>query len=74
MAKEQEEIIGITVKREDDFAEWYSQVVEKAELADHATIRGCIVFIPYSFAIWEGIQKFMDSKIKAAGHKNEYFP
>jgi len=74
MAKEQEEIIGITVKREDDFAEWYSQVVEKAELADHAPIRGCIVFRPYSFAIWEGIQKFMDSKIKAAGHKNAYFP
>lgn len=65
---------GITVKKSEDFSEWYTQIIMKAELADYAGIKGFIVFKPYSYEIWENIQKFLDGKLKASGHKNAYFP
>jgi prolyl-tRNA synthetase len=66
--------LGVTVKKSEDFSEWYTQVILKSELADYAPIKGCIVFREYSYAIWEKIQDFFNRKIKETGHKNAYFP
>lgn len=57
-----------------DFAEWYQEVVYRAELADHAPVRGCIVVRPYGCALWENIQKILDKKIRDTGHHNALFP
>ncbi len=69
-----EKQVGITVSKEKDFSEWYTQVVFKAELADYTAVSGCMVFRPYSYSIWEKIQSFLDSRLKETGVKNAYFP
>ena len=69
-----EEGIGLTVKKSEDFNEWYSQVVLKADMIDYSSVSGCIIFKPNSYSIWEKIQKVFDDKIKKSGHKNCYFP
>jgi prolyl-tRNA synthetase len=74
MAKEQEKQLGITVKKDEDFSEWYTQVIQRAELIEYTDVSGCIVFRPYSYAIWEEIQKHIDKLIKERGVKNAYFP
>jgi prolyl-tRNA synthetase len=66
--------IGVTVKKSEDFSEWYTQVVLKSGLADYAPIKGCMIFREYSYAIWEKIQEIFNKKIKETGHKNVYFP
>ncbi len=69
MAKE-----GIT-PRSQDYAQWYLDIVRGADLADYAeVVRGCIVFKPTGFALWEAIQRGLDDRIKATGHQNAYFP
>src|SRR5205807_1913778 len=69
MAKE-----GIT-PRAKDYAQWYLDIVRGADLADYAeVVRGCIVFKPTGYAIWEAIQRGLDARIKATGHVNAYFP
>ena len=65
---------GITVKKVENFAEWYSQLVEKAGLADYGPIHGTIAFAPNSYEIWENIRQILDPMIKKTGHKNAYFP
>jgi len=57
-----------------DFAQWYTDVVRKAELADYAETGGCIIYKPYGYAIWELIQKALDERFKATGHENVYMP
>ncbi|MDR2939356.1 MAG: proline--tRNA ligase [Clostridiales bacterium] len=59
---------------ETDFAQWYTDVVKKAELIDYSPVRGCMVLRPYGYAIWELIQKELDSKFKESGHENVYMP
>jgi prolyl-tRNA synthetase len=66
--------MGITVKKTEDFSEWYTQVVLKSELADYAPVKGCMIFREHSYAIWEKIQEVFNEKIKATGHRNVYFP
>ncbi len=66
--------LGVTVKKSENFSEWYTQVVLKSELADYAPTKGCIIFREYSYAIWEKIRQVMDRRIKEKGHKNAYFP
>ena len=68
------ESLGITVKKEDDFSEWYTQVILKSDLCDYSPVSGCIIFKPYSYAIWEKIKEQVDKRIKAMGVKNAYFP
>ena len=68
------EDLGITIKKEENFSEWYNQVVLRAELADYSPVKGCMVIRPYGYEIWEKIQAFLDGKIKETGHKNAYFP
>lgn len=65
---------GITVKKSENFPEWYSQVVEKAKLAEYGPIHGTIAFSPNSYEIWESIHAAFDKMIKDTGHKNAYFP
>ncbi|MEM3839456.1 MAG: proline--tRNA ligase [Candidatus Micrarchaeaceae archaeon] len=65
---------GITVKKAENFSEWYSQVIEKAELAEYGPIHGTIAFTPNSYAIWENIRAAFDQMIRETGHKNAYFP
>jgi prolyl-tRNA synthetase len=72
MAKK--DIKGITVKKEEDFSEWYTQVIQKADLADYSAVSGCIVYKPNSYSVWEVIQSVTDKQFKAVGIKNAYFP
>ncbi|MBS3052419.1 MAG: proline--tRNA ligase [Candidatus Aenigmarchaeota archaeon] len=68
------EQLGITVKKSENFSEWYNQVVLKSELADYAAIKGFMVIRPLGYAVWENIMKAFDGMIKKLGHKNTYFP
>jgi prolyl-tRNA synthetase len=58
----------------EDFSRWYLDVVRRAELADYSPVKGCMVIRPYGYAIWEHIQRELDTRIKATGHVNAYFP
>lgn len=60
--------------RTENFSEWYNQVVLRAELADYAPVRGCMVVRPYGWALWENIQSSLDRRFKATGHVNAAFP
>lgn len=57
-----------------DFAQWYTDVVKKAELIEYSSVRGCMIIRPYGYAIWENIQKNLDARFKATGHENVYMP
>lgn len=57
-----------------DFAQWYTDVVKKAELADYSGVKGCMVIRPYGYAIWENIQHDLDARFKKLGHENVYMP
>lgn len=61
-------------KRAEDYSQWYLDVIEAAELADYAPVKGCMVIKPYGYAIWENIQKALDEKFKKTGVQNAYFP
>src|SRR3970040_1725366 len=60
--------------RAEDFNEWYNQLVLRAELADYAPVRGCMIVRPYGWALWENIQQGLDRRFKATGHVNAAFP
>ena len=64
---------GLT-SRNDDYSQWYNELVVKADLAEHSSVRGCMVIKPYGYAIWEKIQSTLDGMFKATGHSNAYFP
>jgi len=61
-------------RKSEDFSEWYTDVILKAELADYAPVKGCMVIRPYGYAIWENIQRILDGYLKETGHVNAYFP
>ena len=65
---------ALNVKREDDFAKWYQEVISAADLAEESGVRGCMVIKPWGFGIWERVQRLMDDRIKQAGIDNAYFP
>jgi len=66
--------LGITVKKSDDFSEWFTQSIIKSELADYSAVSGCIVYRPDSYLIWEKLTRIVDEKLKELGVKNSYFP
>jgi prolyl-tRNA synthetase len=73
MSKQDTFVTEIT-PRSEDFSRWYLDLVRRAELADYSPVKGCMVIRPYGYAIWELIQQALDSRIKATGHVNAYFP
>ena len=66
--------IGITVKKSEDFSEWYTQTVIKSELADYAPVKGLIVLRPDGYSIWESLKSSLDTKFAATGHRNGFLP
>lgn len=73
MVNEEKYVEEIT-DQEDNFSKWYNQLVRKAELADYAPVRGCMIIRPYGYAIWENIQHLLDTSFKETGVVNAYFP
>ncbi|SMC75363.1 proline--tRNA ligase [Papillibacter cinnamivorans] len=73
MAQEKKQVEQIT-SMESDFAQWYTDVVKKAELVDYSGVKGCFVLRPYAYALWENIQAVLDKKFKELGHENVYMP
>ena len=65
---------GLTVKKEQDFSEWYTQLLQKAELIEYSDVSGCYILRPRSYSVWEKIQLFLDTKFKSVGVQNSYFP
>ncbi|MEI6821676.1 MAG: proline--tRNA ligase [Bacteroidota bacterium] len=61
-------------KREDNYSQWYNELVIKADLAENSAVRGCMVIKPYGYAIWEKMQAALDKMFKDTGHQNAYFP
>jgi prolyl-tRNA synthetase len=65
---------AITPKREEDFPEWYQQVIRAAAMAEPSDVRGCMVIRPWGYGIWENMQRQLDAMFHATGHRNAYFP
>ena len=61
-------------KRNENYSQWYNELVVKADLAEQSAVRGCMVIKPYGYAIWEKMQRYLDDMFKATGHVNAYFP
>lgn len=70
MAKELKDLTS----REDNYSQWYNDLVVKAGLAEYSAVRGCMVIKPYGYAIWENMQRALDQMFKDTGHENAYFP
>lgn len=73
MSNDKQFVKEITPQGE-DFSRWYIDVIKKADLMSYSPVRGCIVFKPDGYEIWENIQRELDSKFKETGHRNAYFP
>ena len=73
MAQEKKLVEDIT-SMEVDFTRWYTDVVRKAELVDYSSVKGCCIYRPYGYAIWENIQRILDGMFKETGHENVYMP
>jgi prolyl-tRNA synthetase len=70
----EEKYVEEIADQEDNFSKWYNQVVRKAELADYAPVRGCMIIRPYGYAIWENLQRLLDARFKETDVVNAYFP
>lgn len=73
MANEKKLVEAIT-SMDEDFTQWYTDIIKKADLVDYASVRGCMIIRPYGYAIWELIQKNLDARFKETGHENVYMP
>lgn len=73
MNKEKEKS-AIAPRREEDYPEWYQQVIKAADMAENSPVRGCMAIKPWGYGIWENIQRQLDDRIKETGHENAYFP
>ncbi|GMA64708.1 proline--tRNA ligase [Alicyclobacillus fastidiosus] len=74
MAKENKAFVKEITPQSEDFSRWYLDVIQKADLMDYSPVRGCIVFKPDSYEIWETCQRELDKEFKRTGHRNAYFP
>ncbi|HOC06283.1 MAG TPA: proline--tRNA ligase [Bacillota bacterium] len=70
----EKEFVKEIANKDEDWSQWYVDVIRKAELADYSPVRGCMVIRPYGFAIWEAMKEGLDRRIKETGHQNAYFP
>ena len=64
---------GLTT-REENYSQWYNELVVKSDLAETSAVRGCMVIKPYGYTLWENMQRILDNMFKATGHANAYFP
>ncbi len=71
---DQKKMVEAITSMDVDFAKWYTDVIKKAELIDYTSVKGCMVFRPYGYAIWENMQKDLDARFKKTGHENVYMP
>ncbi|QMU99185.1 proline--tRNA ligase [Borrelia sp. A-FGy1] len=62
------------ISKEEDYSKWYLNIVQEAKLVDYSPIKGCMVIMPYGYAIWERIKSILDDKLRETGHENAYFP
>lgn len=74
MAKNQKKMVEDITSMDEDFAKWYTDICKKAELVEYTSVKGCMVIRPYGYAIWENIQRILDSMFKATGHENVCMP
>ncbi len=74
MAADNKKMVEAITSMEDDFAQWYTDVVKKAELIEYTSVKGCMVIRPYGYAIWEHMQRILDGMFKATGHENVCMP
>lgn len=74
MSKSNDEFVKDITNMDEDFSQWYTDIVKKTELADYSPVKGFMVIKAYGYAIWENIQNYLDKKFKETGHKNCYFP
>ncbi|MBN2259315.1 MAG: proline--tRNA ligase [Clostridiales bacterium] len=74
MSNDNKEFVKEITKMEDDFAQWYTDVIRKTDLIDYSPVKGFFVLKPYGYALWENIQMFLDKRFKDTGHENVYFP
>ena len=72
--EKKETTLGLTAKKEGDMSTWYTEIIQKADLADYSSVSGCIILKPYAYTIWEKIQQAVDARLKSMGVKNAYFP
>lgn len=68
------ELLGVGAKKEEDFSEWYTNAITRAEMIEYYDISGCYIMRPWAYAIWEQIQEFFNIEIKKLGVQNAYFP
>ena len=64
----------ILTNRNDDYAQWYNDLILKSGLADYSAVKGCMVIKPHGYALWENMRDELDKQFKATGHQNAYFP
>ena len=74
MAKNDKKMVSEITAMDEDFAQWYTDIVKKAELISYTSVKGCMVIRPYGYAIWENIQRILDGMFKATGHENVNMP
>ena len=72
--KNNKKFVSEITSMDENFAQWYTDIVKKAELVDYSSVKGCMIIRPYGYAIWENIQKYLDAKFKETGHENVYMP
>jgi len=71
---ENKKMVNAITSMDEDFAQWYTDIVKKAELIEYTSVKGCMVIRPYAYAIWENIQRILDGMFKATGHENVCMP
>ena len=69
-----EKLVDQITSMDEDFAKWYTDIVKKADLIDYSSVKGCMIIRPYGYAIWEHIQRILDTRFKETGHENVYMP
>lgn len=72
--KNDKKLVEQITSMKENFAQWYTDVCIKADLIGYASVKGCMIYRPYGYAIWENIQKIFDEKFKETGHENVYMP
>ena len=74
MAQNNKKFVEAITSMDEDFAKWYTDIVKKADLIDYSSVKGCMIIRPYGYAIWENIQKILDTRFKETGVENVYMP